>query len=69
MAYNPNKVYIVFDGTSHYGVWGCDVETEISCNDAEVVGGPFNNWDNNLNNTIERLNDEAYGKKFDRRYF
>ena len=33
MNYIPNKIYIVFDGTSHYGVYGCDVEEEINDND------------------------------------
>ena len=61
MKYNPNKVYIVFDGTSHYGVWGCDIEMEIASNDVEVVKGPFNDWDNSVDEAIEKLNDEAYG--------
>ena len=61
MKYNPNKIYIVFDGTSHYGVYGCDVEDEIRDNDVEVVKGPFNDWDNYVDEAIEKLNDEAYG--------
>lgn len=61
MKYNPNKIYIVFDGTSHYGVYGCDVEDEIQDNDVEVVKGPFNDWDNSVDEAIEKLNDEAYG--------
>ena len=61
MKYNPNKIYIVFDGTSHYGVYGCDVEDEIRDNDVEVVKGPFNDWDNSVDEAIEKLNDEAYG--------
>lgn len=61
MKYNPNKVYIVFDGTSHYGVWGCDVEMEIMSNGVEVVKGPYNDWDDNVEDEITKLNDEAYG--------
>ena len=43
MTYNPNKVYVVFDGTSHYAVYGCDVENEQIDNDAEIVAGPLMN--------------------------
>lgn len=66
--YIPNAVYIVFDGTSHYGVFGCDVEDEIMSNDVEVVKGPFAKWDDNVDRMIEDLNDEANGAKYDRRY-
>jgi len=61
MAYNPNKVYIVFDGTSHYGVYGCDIEDEIRDNDVEVVKGPYNDWNDDVDAEVEKLNDEAYG--------
>ena len=63
MKYNPNKVYIVFDGTSHYGVWGCDVEMEITSNDVEVVKGPYPDWNDIVEDEINKLNDEAYGTK------
>ena len=63
MKYNSNKVYIVFDGTSHYGVWGCDVEMEIASNDVEVVKGPYSNWNDIVEDEINKLNDEAYGTK------
>ena len=63
MKYNPNKVYIVFDSTSHYGVWGCDVEMEISSNDVEVVKGPYPDWNDIVEDEINKLNDEAYGTK------
>lgn len=66
--YIPNAVYIVFDGTSNYGVFGCDVEDEIMDNDVEVVKGPFAKWDDNVDRMIEDLNDEANGTKYDRRY-
>ena len=65
--YNPNAVYIVFDGTSHYPVYGCDVEDEINMNDAEVVEGPFADWDDEVDNRIEELNNEAFGTQYDRR--
>ena len=63
MKYNSNKVYIVFDGTSHYGVWGCDVEMEISSNDVEVVKGPYPDWNDIVEDEINKLNDESYGTK------
>lgn len=63
MKYNSNKVYIVFDGTSHYGVWGCDVEMEIASNDVEVVKGPYPDWNDIVEDEINKLNDEAYGTK------
>ena len=61
--YLPNAVYIVFDGTSHYGVYGCDVEDEILNNDAEVVKGPFSAWNDKVDAMIEDLNNEAYGNE------
>ena len=67
--YNPNAVYIVFDGTTHYAVYGCDVEDEINTNDVEVVDGPFRNWDENVENRVEDLNDEAQGARYDKRRF
>lgn len=68
-GYNPNAVYVVFDGTSHYAVYGCDVEDEILNNDAEVVKGPFAKWDDKVDQIIDDLNDEANGVKYDRRRF
>jgi hypothetical protein len=61
MKYIADKIYIVFDGTSYYGVYGCDVEDEIADNDVEVVKGPYNDWNNNVDDIITKLNDEAYG--------
>jgi len=61
MKYIADKIYIVFDGTSYYGVYGCDVEDEITDNDVEVVKGPYNDWNNNVDDMITKLNDEAYG--------
>jgi hypothetical protein len=61
MKYIADKIYIVFDGTSYYGVYGCDVEDEIVDNDVEVVKGPYNDWNNNVDDIITKLNDEAYG--------
>ena len=67
--YINDAIYIVFDGSSHYGVYGCDVEDEILNNDVEVVKGPFAKWDDKVEQIIEDLNDEAMGKEFDRRRF
>ena len=61
MKYITDKIYIVFDGTSYYGVYGFDIENEIINNDVEVVKGPYNDWDNNIDDMITKLNDEAYG--------
>ena len=61
MKYIADKIYIVFDGTSYYGVYGCDVEDEITDNDVEVVKGPYNDWNDDVDDMITKLNDEAYG--------
>ena len=60
MKYNSNKIYIVFDGTSHYGVWESDLEMEKMNNDVEVVKGPYNDWsdivdDESKTNFIEQI--------------
>lgn len=68
-AYSQNAVYIVFDGTSYYPVYGCDVEDEINTNEVEVVEGPFRNWDEEVDNRVEDLNNEAQGVRYDRRRF
>ena len=67
--YKQNAVYIVFDGTTHYPVYGYDVEDEINTNDVEVVEGPFADWDDEVESRVEELNDEAFGTKYDRRNF
>lgn len=54
---NSNKVYIVFDGTSHYPIYGCDFDP----NEEEIVRGPFNDLNDEVDALTERLNDEAYG--------
>ena len=61
MKYIADKIYIVFDGTSYYGVYGCDVEDEITDNDVVVVKGPYNDWNNDVDDMITKLNDEVYG--------
>ena len=68
-GYDPNAVYIVFDGTSHYPVYGYDVEDEINMNDVEVVEGPFADWNDEVERRVEELNDEAFGTQYDRRNF
>ena len=59
---NEQKWFIVFDGTSHYQVLGMDVQDEIDNDDVEVVEGPFMN-DDDCDDRIEQLNDEAWGTK------
>ena len=66
-GYDQNAVYIVFDGTSHYPVYGYDVEDEINMNDVEVVEGPFDDWNDEVERRVEELNDEAFGTQYDRR--
>ena len=63
-----DSVYIVFDGTSYYWVYGCDVEDEIENNEVEVVKGPFASPNEKVEMLIDKLNDEANGVKYDRRY-
>lgn len=60
---NEQKYFIVFDGTSHYAEMGMDVEQDVEefGDDIEVVEGPFDKWDDNLDARVEQLNDEAYG--------
>ena len=55
---NIDKVYIVFDGTSHYGVWESDLEMEKLYNNIEVVKGPYNDWTNDIDDIIDTLNEE-----------
>ena len=62
--YMNNCVYIVFDGTSHYAVYGCDVDDEIDKNGVEIVKGPFASWDDRVDSMIEDLNNEAYGNNY-----
>lgn len=56
MTYNPNKVYIVFDGTSHYAIYGRDVETEQTDNGVEIVDGPFDEWNDEVDAIVEKMN-------------
>lgn len=51
-----DKVYIVFDGTSHYGVWESDLEMEKMNNNVEVIDGPFDEWNDEVDNIIEERN-------------
>ncbi len=67
MVIIPDATYIMFDGTSHYGIFGCDVEDDIEENGSEVVDGPFNEWNDEVDYKIEALNREADGERF-RRY-
>ena len=56
MTYNPNKVYVVFDGTSHYTVYGCDIETEQTDNDVEIVDGLFDKLNDEVDAIVEKMN-------------
>lgn len=59
--YLTDAIYIVYDGSSYYGVYGCEVEDEIEVNDVEVVKGPFAEWDDKVETLIEKLNDRLNG--------
>ena len=61
MKYNPNKVYIVCDGSSYYGVYGCDIDDEIKENDVEVVSKGYNDWSDDFDDEITKLNDALMG--------
>lgn len=54
------RVFIVFDGTSHYVVYECDIDAEIKENDIEIIEGPYNEWTDDVDYRVEELNDEAW---------
>ena len=54
------RVFIVFDGTSHYVVYECDIDAEIKENDVEIIEGPYNKWTDDVDYRVEELNDEAW---------
>ena len=57
--YIDESWYIVFDGTSFYGVLGMDVEDTIQeDSDIEVVSGPYKEYPEKK---IEQLNEEING--------
>lgn len=53
-----DKVYIVFDGTSYFGIFDCDIDDYINDERCEIVEGVFPEWDNKVDRRIEELNDE-----------
>ena len=58
--YITESWYIVYDGTSYYGVVGMDVEDTLQeDSDIEVVSGPYKEYPEEK---IEQLNKEAYGE-------
>ena len=58
--YITESWYIVYDGTSYYGVLGMDVEDTLQeDSDIEVVSGPYKEYPEEK---IEQLNKEAYGE-------
>lgn len=51
-----SAVYVVFDGTSYYGLFGCDIrEAQAEDPDIEIISGPYRQWPDE---EIEQLNDE-----------
>lgn len=51
-----NAVYIVFDGTSYYGLFGRDIrEAQAEDLDIEIISGPYRQWPDEK---IEQLNNE-----------
>jgi len=62
MKYSPNKIYIVCDGSSYYGVYGCDIADEIKENDVELYSNKgYDDWSNELDDKITKLNDALMG--------
>ena len=58
--YIAESWYIVYDGTSFYGVLGMEVEDTLQeDSDIEVVSGPYKEYPEEK---IEQLNKEAYGE-------
>ena len=58
--YITESWYIVYDGTSFYGVLGMEVEDTLQeDSDIEVVSGPYKEYPEEK---IEQLNKEAYGE-------
>lgn len=55
--YISNMWYIIFDGTSHFSVYGCDVPDFLEDEDNELVGGPYNN--SQIENKVNELNDDS----------
>lgn len=50
--------YIVFDGSSYYGLYGIDLaEAMEEDQDLEITHGPYNDYPEQL---IEKLNNEIY---------
>ena len=62
MKYNPNKIYIVCDGSSYYGVYGYDMEDEIKDNDVELYSKKgYDDWSDEVEDLITKLNDRLMG--------
>lgn len=56
----PDWVYIVCDGSSCYGIYASDLDEELK-NGAEILKGPFRNWDDKVDGLIEQYNDQLNG--------
>lgn len=62
--YINDAIYLVNDGTTVYPIYGCDAESEIAENDAEIVAGPFVDSPQNrhkIDSKCEQLNNEING--------
>lgn len=57
MIYDLDKVYIVCDDSSYYGVYGCDLEDEIKKTGVELYSSTgWDDWSDALENKITALN-------------
>lgn len=55
--------YIVFDGTSYYGVLGMDLEDALA-SDEDLILVSRTTYRDYPEERIEQLNEEAYGEEF-----
>lgn len=58
MKKKNDNVYIIFDGTSHFGVFECDIDDYKNDEEYEIIEGPFIDWNDEVDRKIENLNDE-----------
>lgn len=65
--YINDAIYLVYDGTSVYPIYGCDAEREIAENEVKIVAGPYADTPQNrhkVDDKCEQLNDEINGTSF-----
>lgn len=53
------QVYIVFDGTSYFGIYAYDIDEYLNNEDYEI-DGPYPEWNEEIDWKIEDLNNNAY---------